>query len=93
MSAKLRQSRSSIQQSFWSPRKRGRSGPVINLRSLNRFLTLQHFKMEGMHVVRDLHQQGDWITRLDLKDAYFAILVHQEHRRYLRFKWQAVSHI
>lgn len=37
------------------PKKGGKFRPVINLRPLNRF---QHFKMEGMHVVKDLLQKG-----------------------------------
>ena len=72
-------------------KKDGQFRPVINLKPLNRFVRSQHFKMEGMHVVRDLLQQGDWMTRLDLKDAYFAIPIHRDHRRFLRFKWQAAT--
>ena len=73
---------------FLVPKKDGRQSPVINLRSLNSFVRAHHFKMEGMHVVRDLLQQGDWLTRLDLKDAYFAIPVSRTHKKYLRFRWR-----
>ncbi len=27
--------------------------PVINLKALNQFVEVQHFKMEGMHNLRD----------------------------------------
>ena len=57
--------------------------PVINLRPLNNFLRHEHFKMEGIHVVKDLLRQGDWLTRIDLKDAYFAIPIHTQDRKYL----------
>lgn len=48
--------------------------PVINLRALNRFLEKESFKMEGLQLVRSLIQQGDLMTKLDLKDAYYALL-------------------
>ena len=73
---------------FLVPKKDGGSRPVINLRPLNQYIKYQHFKMEGMHVVQDLLQSGDWMCRIDLKDAYFSIPVHQDDRRYLRFIWQ-----
>lgn len=43
--------------------------PVINLRELNIWLVYRHFKMEGIHLLRDLLQDKDWMVRLDLKDA------------------------
>ena len=62
--------------------------PVINLQPLNQFLVHNHFKIEGMHVVRDLLQKNDWMTRIDLKDAYFSIPINTQHQRFLWFKWQ-----
>ena len=61
--------------------------PVVNLKPLNRFLPRIHFKMEGVHVVRDLLQKGDWMCRIDLKDAYFAMPVCREHQPLLHFIW------
>ena len=58
---------------FLVPKKSGQMRPVINLRPLNQFLRYQHFKMEGIHVVKDLLRQGDWLTRINLKDVYFSI--------------------
>lgn len=37
----------------------------------------------------DLLQEGDWLTQLDLKDAYFTISVARDHRKYLSFKWRS----
>ena len=39
---------------FVVPKKRGKHRPVINLCPLNRFLVYQHFKMEGIQLIRDL---------------------------------------
>ena len=67
---------------FLVPKKE--SEQVVNL---NRFLPRVHFKMEGVHVVRDLLQKGDWMCRIDLKDAYFAIPICRKHQSLLRFIW------
>ena len=70
---------------FLVPKKDGSARPVINLRALNQFIPMEHFKMEGMQTLRDLLRQGDWLTKVDLKDAYFSIPIAPEYQRYLRF--------
>ena len=40
--------------------------------------------MEGIHLVKDLLQQGDWMVKLDLKDAYVALPIHQDDRQSLQ---------
>lgn len=59
--------------------------PVVNLKPLNLFLHKSHLKMEGLHVVGDLLQKGDWMCQVDLKDAYFAIKIWSKHRPLLHF--------
>ena len=44
-------------------------GPVVNLKPLNKFVAEEHFKVEGFHMVKDLVNSGDWLTKLDLKDV------------------------
>ena len=41
--------------------------------------------METPRSIRRALQQGQWLTSLDLKDAYFHIGIHPADRRYLRF--------
>ena len=60
---------------FLVPKRDGNSRPLINLKELNVFLKYDHFKMEGIHLVRDLLQPQDWLGKIDLKDAYFVIPV------------------
>ena len=38
-------------------------------------------------MIKDLLQAGDWMRSLDLKDAYLAVLIAKEHRKYLCFLW------
>ena len=54
---------------FLVEKDNGEFRPVINLRALNRFLGKESFKMEGLQVVRSLLQKGDFMMKLDLKDA------------------------
>lgn len=73
---------------FLVQKENGEFRPVINLRALNRFLGKESFKMEGLQVVRSRLQKGDFMMKLDLKDAYYAIPIHPSHRKYLRFVYR-----
>lgn len=61
--------------------------PVINLRGVNKFVRYEHFKMEGIEAVKQLIRSGDWFVKLDLKDAYFAVPMREDHKHLLRFCW------
>ena len=39
-------------------------------------------------VVKSLIQKGDWMVKLDLKDAFLSVPIHPTHRKYLRFQWE-----
>ena len=41
--------------------------------------------METAENIQDSLQQGEWVTSLDLTDAYFHIPIHQKYQKYLRF--------
>ena len=59
--------------------------PIIDLSSLNVFVHCPSFTMETPWSILRALQQGQWLTSLDLKDAYFHIGIHPADRRYLRF--------
>jgi hypothetical protein len=58
---------------FLVPKKGGGQRPVVNLRPLNQYIPYEHFKMEGIHMLRDLLRKGDYMVKIDLKDAYFTM--------------------
>ena len=69
----------------------GEFRPVINLKALNRFLPKETFRMEGLHTARSLLRRGDFMMKLDLKDAYYAVPIHPESRKYLRFQYEGTT--
>lgn len=77
---------------FLVPKKDGGQHPVINLKALNRFVQKEHFKMEGIHTVKDLLRQGDWLAKVDLKDAFFSIPIDHQHKTFLRFTFKGNSY-
>ena len=81
-------SESFFSQMFLVPKKNGRQRPVINLKRLNQSVKTEHFKMEGIHMLKDLLRAGDWMAKIDLKDVYFMIPTSQEDRDFLKFQWK-----
>ena len=73
---------------FTVPKRGGERRPIINLRNLNTFIPHTHFKMEGIHSLRDIILSGDFMIKLDLKEAYFAVPIHPTHQKYLSFRWK-----
>ena len=73
---------------FLADKSDGGKRPVINLKNLNSIMPYQYFKMEDLQLIKDLLREGDYMCKIDLRDAYYTILIHQKYRKYLRFKWE-----
>jgi hypothetical protein len=73
---------------FVIPKKSGGFRPIVNLKPLNVFIRYEHFKMENLDSARFILREGDWLAKLDLKDAYLTVPVHPSHQKYLRFTWK-----
>ena len=48
--------------------------------------------MEGIHNLKDLLQPGNWLAKVDLKDAFFTVPMHHQYRKYLRFTFQGKTY-
>lgn len=70
---------------FLVPKKDRGQRPVINLKALKQFIQTHHFKMEGIHTLKNTIKLDDWLVKLDFKDGYFTILIQSSQRKYLRF--------
>ena len=73
---------------FLVPKKEGGQRPVINLKKLNEYVCTEHFKMEGIHLLKDLLRNKDWMVKVDMKDAYFIIPIHKQNREFLKFTFR-----
>lgn len=62
---------------------------ILNLKTLNKFVQLEHFKMEDYRTVLKLINVDNFMATLDLKDAYFLIPVYKNDRKKLRFMWKS----
>ncbi|KAG2213697.1 hypothetical protein INT45_002551 [Circinella minor] len=73
---------------FIIPKRNGGFRPVFNLKTLNQYLHAPKFKMETLQQVIKMLQPNDFLTSIDLADAFLHIAVHHQLRRYLRFNWE-----
>jgi len=73
---------------FVVPKKGGGHRPVVNLKPLNQFIPYEHFKMESILMLKDLITKGDYMIKIDLKNAYLTVPVGESHQKFLRFRWR-----
>ena len=73
---------------FLVPKPNNKWRPILDLSKLNFFLKVEKFKIETLETIRTSLQQGEWITSVDFKDAYFHIPIQEQSRKYLRFHIQ-----
>jgi ribonuclease HI len=73
---------------FLVPKSNGSKRFILNLKKLNQFLSVTHFKLEDIRTVSRLLAPNFYMSCIDLKDAYFLLPIHKNHRKYLRFVWK-----
>ena len=73
---------------FLVPKPNNKWRPILDLSKLNLFLKTEKFKMDTPETIRTSLQQGEWVTSIDFKDAYFHIPIQEQYRKYLRFHIQ-----
>ena len=60
----------------------------MDLRKPSICIQYEHFKMEGLHTVRQLICRNDLITKVDLSDFYMRFLIGHADCRYMQFMWE-----
>ena len=64
--------------------------PLVNLKCLNQHILARHFKMESIRTTKVLLRRGDWMIKLDLKDAYLSVPLYYHHRKLVAFCWRGL---
>ena len=77
---------------FEVPKKTGDFRLILDLSDLNLYLKKVHFKMEGLQVISSLINIGDFLTSLDLQDAFLTIAMHPDFFKYLCFDFEGVRY-
>lgn len=75
---------------FLTPKSTGGYRFILNLKALNKFLPICHFKMDDIRTVSKLVLHKSFMATIDLKESYFLVPVHKKHRKYLRFRYDKV---
>ncbi len=57
---------------------------IIDLSDLNEFIVNPSFQMESPKTIQAAMRKDLWCTSVDLKDAYFHILIHKTYLKYMR---------
>lgn len=63
--------------------------PILDLKSLNKFLYFPKFCMESARPTISSLRQGGYLTSVDIQDAYLCILTYPVHQQFLHF---AIGH-
>lgn len=72
---------------FLVPKKNGDMRTILDLKWLNRFIIHKKFKMETWRTITTTLDQGDFLTSIDLSEAYLHIPIHPSRRKFIRFSY------
>lgn len=73
---------------FVKPKDDGGTRMILNLKSLNQNIEFQHFKMQTIKDALLMISKGDYLTSIDLKDAYYSVPIHRDYQCFLKFSFQ-----
>ncbi|KAA6380259.1 MAG: putative reverse transcriptase [Streblomastix strix] len=77
---------------FIVPWKDGRLRKILNCRRINFFIKHVHFKMDGAEQLRQILQQSDYATILDIKDAFHHLHIQPNLQQFLGFQFKNKSY-
>lgn len=79
--------------SFISPlfivtKNNGKNRVIFNLKALNQFMKTRHFHLFHHQQMPNFLQEKDWMTKLDINQAYYHLPITQSQRCFLRISYQ-----
>lgn len=75
---------------FLREKQNGKFRLILNLKKFNQNVDKIHFKMDTLQSALDIISHGDFLTKIDISDAYYSVPINPEHRKYLKFKFDDV---
>ena len=63
----------------------GTSRLILNLKELNKDVEKLHFKMDTLSTIINLVDPGSFMTKIDIKSAYYSVRIHENFQKYLKF--------
>ena len=70
---------------FVRPEKDGSFRTILNLKCLNEECFTYDFKMETIKQVIHMITPNCYLASLDIKDAFYTVLIYEQHKKYLKF--------
>lgn len=70
---------------FLVPKSSGGWQAILDLKSLNRYITYRRFKMHSLQTILECIQEGDFLSSIDLTEAYLHVPNFPAHRKFLWF--------
>ena len=77
-----------VSTTFTTPKKDGSVRVILNLKELNEFVEVIHFKMDTIREAILLMSENCYFASIDFKHAYYSVLVNKPDRKYLYFIWK-----
>ena len=75
---------------FVTPKSDGGYRLTLNLKSLNEYIDIEHFKMLVLNEILKFVERNCYMAALDIKDAYYCIPVEESFQKYLKFVWKGI---
>ena len=73
---------------FTHPKKEGEYRMILKLKDLNRHIKYYHFKLDTFETTLHLIKPNCFMASVDLRHAYYSVLIAEEERKFLRFMWK-----
>jgi len=75
------------------PKKGGKLRLILDLRHVNKFLSVPKFKIESLSALESLAARGDLMFACDLLSGYYQCEMHEDAWTYLGFQWEGSYYV